>query len=295
MNEPDGVEPQSPADVEREIGHTRVQLALTLNAIERKLNARHLVEKGFDMFKDTFTGGEAVNQGIAMVRANPIPFALFGIGAAWLIASNTNVVDRVARSERIEATRRRVANLASGVGTSADAVASDVAGRVGSSGTSPSTDQPLGHTGNPVVDQPADSRSDGWVHQVSDMANGALRSVRDSGSAAINRAGTYAGDGVARATDRLTDTFERHPLLLGAIGVMAGALVASMLPLTRTEEESIGSARDEFWHKAEAAGQDAIARVREAASRAASRAMDAAADAATETLEDELIGTRSHH
>jgi len=42
---------RSPPQIEHGIDQTRAELALTLDALERKLGARHLVEKGFDMLK----------------------------------------------------------------------------------------------------------------------------------------------------------------------------------------------------------------------------------------------------
>lgn len=271
---------RSPADVERQIDSTRAELALTLDALERKLNARHLVEKGFDMFRDTFGGTDGMNRGLDLIRSNPIPVALIGFGTAWLVASNTQMLDRLAESERVQDARRKMTDMASDLGNRAGELASDVAGRVGLGGGS--DQRPLGHTGNPMVDQ--DSRSDGWMHQVTDMAQGALRSARDSGGAMLNRAGGYAGDGASRVADQLGDTLQRHPLVIGAVGVMAGALLATLLPMTRTENEWFGDTRDDLWNKAQEAGQEAATRVREAATRA----VDAAADAASETVSREL-------
>jgi hypothetical protein len=278
---------RSPAEIELTIDRTRVEIALTLDAIERKLNARYLVEKGLDMFKDTFSGGEALNRGLAVLRANPVPLAMIGIGAVWLLASNTSVADRLAQDQRIAAARRRVGSLASDIGDRAGALASDVAGRVGIASPASSEDRPLGHTGNPMVDQPGQPKSNGWVHQVSDLAQGALRSVRDSGGDMINRA-SHLADGGARLADRLSEACRRNPFLLGAAGIMAGALVASLLPPTRVEEEWLGSTRDELWQKAEELGQTAVSRVREAAAHVATRTVDAAAAAATETVKEEI-------
>jgi hypothetical protein len=271
---------KSASDIEREIDRTRVDLALTLDALERKLRARHLVEKGFDMFRDTLGTNDALNRGLDVVRANPVPVALIGIGAAWLIASNTNVIDRLALDERVEAARRRVTDMASDLGNRAGELASDVAGRVGLRGS----EEPMGYTGNPMVDEAGRQRPDGWVHQVSDMAQGAWRSARDSGEAVLNRAGLYAGDGANRVADQISDTFQRHPLVLGSIGVMAGALIAAMLPMTRVEDEWFGDTRDALWHRAQEAGEQAFTQVRDAATRA----VDAATDAATETVKSEL-------
>jgi len=271
----------SPAEIERDIDRTRVELALTLDALEHKLRARHLVEKGFDMLRDTLGGNDTLNRSLDVIRANPVPVALIGIGAAWLIASNTNMVDRVAQDERVQAARRRVSDMASDIGNRAGEFASDVADRVGlrSSG-----EQPLGRTGNPMVDETGEPGSDGWVHQMTGMAQGAWRSARESGEAVLNRAGVYAGDGANRVADQVSDTFQRHPLVIGSIGIMAGALIAALLPMTRAEDEWFGDTRDALWHRAQEAGEQAFSQVRDAATRA----VDAATDAAADTVKSEL-------
>jgi hypothetical protein len=106
-----------------------------------------------------------------------------------------------------------------------------------------------------------------------------LQSARDSSGAMLDRASESAG----RIADQVTDTFERHPLLIGAIGLMTGALIAALLPPSRTEDEWFGPSRDQLWNKAEEAGQETVTRVRDVAMRAA----DAAADAAAETIKTE--------
>jgi hypothetical protein len=275
---------RSPAEIERDIDHTRVDIALTLDALERRLSARHLVEKGFDMLKETLGNTDTMNRSLDLIRANPVPVVLMGIGAAWLIASNTNVVDRLAQDERVGAARRRVADMASHVGARAGELASDVAGRVGLGSAGSSSEAPLGHTGNTMVDDAGRAESDGWVHQVADMAQGALRSARDSGEAMLNRAGVYAGDGAGRVADQVSDAFQRHPLVIGSIGVMAGALIAALLPATRVEDELLGDTRDSLWHKAQEAGEQALSQVRDAATRA----VDAAGGAAADTVKSEL-------
>lgn len=275
---------RSPAEIERDIDRTRVELALTFDALERRLGARHLVEKGFDMLKETLGNNDAWNRSLEVIRANPVPVALIGFGAAWLVANQTNVVDRVAHDERVEAARRKVADVAGTVGARAGELASGVAGRVGIGGSGAAGDQLLGHTGNTMVDNAGRAGSDGWVHQAADMAQGALRSARDSGEAMLSRAGLYANDGASRIADQVGDTFQRHPLVIGAVGIMAGALFAAMLPATRVEDEWFGDTRDALWHKAQEAGEQAFSQVREAATRA----VDAATDAAGETVKGEL-------
>src|SRR5438270_10864968 len=185
---------------EREIARTRGELSLTLAALERKLAARYLIDEGLNMFKDTLGEDYGLNRGIDMVRANPGPVALIGIGAIWLMANKTNAVDRIAQDERVQAAGRRMADLASGIGNRAGEMATSVAQRVGIAGNG--MDRPLGHTGNPMIDQPGGMSSDGWVHQVGDRAQGVLQSARDSSGAMLDRASESAG----RIADQVADT-----------------------------------------------------------------------------------------
>jgi hypothetical protein len=251
--------PSSTAKAEREIERTRAALGLTLDALSRQLAPRRLVEKGFDMFKDSLPVNETLNRSLDAIRANPIPVALIGIGAAWLIVANTDLVDRIARDERLAAARERVGDLASTIGTRAGELASDVAGRVGlGSDSTSSAARPLGHTGHPMVDGAEGGRTEGWIHQMADMTEGALRSARDSGGAMLNRAGSLAGDGANRVADRLSEAFERHPLMVGAVGVIAGVLLAALLPVTRLESRLLSDTGDEPERKADATARQAM-------------------------------------
>ncbi len=212
---------------------------------------------------------ESLQRSLDVISANPIPVALIGLGTAWLIANNTGLTDRVA--DTASDMGRRVADTAGDMSRRAGDLASGAAQRVGIAG---SGDRALGHTGHPMVDR-AGEHSEGWVHQVSDQASGALRSARDRGGAMLNRVGSYAGAG---------DALQRNPLIMGAIGVMAGALIAALVPLSEVENELLGETRDELWQRAEDLGEEAVQRVREAATEAATRAVDAATGAAIESV-----------
>jgi hypothetical protein len=268
------------SDVERDIARTRGELTQTLAALEHKLNARHLADEGLNMLKDTLGDDYGLNRGLEIVRTNPVPVAMIGVGVAWLIINKTDAIDRLARDERVQAARRRVADLAGDLGDRAGEMAISAAQRLGISGNGAGngTDRPLGYTGNTMIDQPG-MGSAGWVHQVSDRAQGMVRSARDSGGAMLDRASESAG----RVADQVGDMFERHPLLVGALGMLAGGLIAAMLPRSRAEDEWFGPARDQLWNRAEEAGQETVERVRDVAMRAA----DAAADAAAETIQKE--------
>lgn len=193
---------------------------------------------------------ESLQRGLDVIRANPLPAALIGLGVAWLISNNT------------------------GITSHAGELAGDAMRKVGLAG---SDDRALGHTGHPIVDRDGE-HSEGWVHHVSDQASDALRSARDTSGAILNRVGSYAG------ADNVSDAFHRNPLIIGAIGLMAGALIAALLPISEVEDELLGDTRDELWQKAEDFGEEAVQRVREVATEAAVRAVDAAAGVAAESV-----------
>jgi hypothetical protein len=215
---------------------------------------------------------ESLAQSLDVIRANPIPVALIGLGVAWLIANNTGMTDRV--TDTASDMGRRVTDTASDMSRRAGELATGAAQKVGLAG---SGDRALGHTGHPMVDRSGE-HSEGWVHQVSDQASGALRSARDTSGAFFHRVGSYAGAG------GVSDTFERNPLIIGAIGVMTGALIAALVPLSEVENELLGETRDDLWHRAEDLGEEAVQRVRDAATEAAVRAVDAATGAAVESV-----------
>jgi hypothetical protein len=215
---------------------------------------------------------ESLAQSLDAIRANPIPVALIGIGVAWLIANNTGMTDRV--SHTASDMGHRIADTASDVSRRAGELATDAAKMVGIAG---SDDRALGHTGHPMVDRDGE-HGEGWVHQMSEQASGALRSARDTSGALLHRVGNYAG------ADGVSDALERNPLILGAIGVMTGALIAALVPMSEVENDLLGGTRDELWQKAEDLGEEAVQRVRDAATEAAVRAVDAATGAAVESV-----------
>jgi hypothetical protein len=192
-----------------------------------------------------------------VVQANRVPIALIGVGIAWLLASNTGLVERVVRDERVQAARRHIGEI--GIGNSQPEITAGHSGQI------------LGPSGEPAIGAGDAGRTDGWVHQAAGAARGAISSVRDAGNAMLDHASTItdyagnAGDLAKRAGGQLVDKIERDPWLIGVVGLVAGALLATLLPPTKTEQEFIEEARDELRSKAIEIGHQAAERVRELA------------------------------
>ena len=201
------------------------------------------------MFADSLKGGRLGE----VIQANKVPLTLIGIGIAWLVASNTGLADRVANDERVQAARRRIGEFAGDIG-------------IGGGSSDGAGGQILGPDGERLARSDS-SRGDGWVHQAAGAARGAISTVRDAGSAVLDRAGA-ATDLASRASTQVTEKLSTDPWLIGVAGLVAGALLAAILPPTRIEQDYIGEARDGLWNKANELGHEAAERVRELADSA---------------------------
>jgi hypothetical protein len=203
----------------------------------------------WEMFADSPKGGGLGE----VIQANKVPLTLIGIGVAWLVASNTGLADRVANDERVQAARRRIGEFAGDIG-------------IGGGSSDGAGGQILGPDGERLARSDS-SRGDGWVHQAAGAARGAISTVRDAGSAVLDRAGA-ATDLASRASTQVTEKLSTDPWLIGVAGLVAGALLAAILPPTRIEQDYIGEARDGLWNKANELGHEAAERVRELADSA---------------------------
>lgn len=183
-------------------------------------------------------------------QANRLPIAVIGVGLVCLLADNIGLADRLTHNKRVQAERRRIGGIAVG------------------GASEPERAQILGPDGEPAL-RTGDSRGNGWVHQAAGAARGAISSVRGAGSTVLEGAGNltgYAGDAgdmAKRASGQLLGRLVRDPWVIGVVGLVAGALLAAVLPPTRVEEEFIGEARDELRNRATEFGHKAAERVRE--------------------------------
>ena len=185
---------------------------------------------------------------------NRVPIALIGAGIAWLLANRTGLTERLAEDERVQAAKRRI-------GEFRESNSPFSSSKPGSGG------QILGPSGDPVLPDDVRHRN-GWVHQAAGAARGAIGSVRDAGSAAIDRASSsitgYAGD----ASDQVAEKLGRDPWLIGIVGFVGGALLAAVLPPTQTEQNIVGQAQGELRNRATELGHEAATRIRELADAA---------------------------
>lgn len=275
---------KSPGEIEEDIGETRAELGEILDELERKLAPRHLLERGVDMLKDSMSGGDAGGIGDTL-RRHPVPLALIGIGIGWMAISATTGRGRL--GEYGGELRQRVSGAVQGaagkVGDVAGQLREKVAGMAGSASSAsmapgPYPTESAGYAYARQKSGEAMAKARETAAETGSAAREKLRQAQDAGSAAWQRAGDYAsraGDRVLETRDRLGEMLQENPLAVGALGFLAGALVALMLPRTEIESQLIGETSEQI-----------RTRAAEGARRVAERTVDAAVGAVKEAVSE---------
>jgi lambda repressor-like predicted transcriptional regulator len=99
------------------------------------------------------------------------------------------------------------------------------------------------------------------VSTASEMVSSGRRDAAES----IARAREQMQQTGQQARETFAETIQRHPIVVGAVGLAIGAIMAAALPVTRQEEQLLGAAGNELKKKAQGAASDGIAAVKGAA------------------------------
>jgi hypothetical protein len=204
-----------PERIQRRIEETRSHMTDTLTALEQKLSARQLTDNVIDAVRTAVIGtGDGSNDMIDMVKRNPIPAALAGIGIGWMIFGS--------RPPR----RSKPASTSPGMASRVGSVTERVASRVG-----------------------------------------------ETASSYAGQARTLADATQSRATRAANRVIEDNPLAVGLVGLVLGATIGALLPMTRREGEWLGAAHTHLVDQAGELGREALDRARTVAEAAGEAAV----------------------
>jgi Protein of unknown function (DUF3618) len=238
------VDDADPAKIERNIDETRADVRATLSALEQRLSVDRLIELTVGRIRDR--GGEfASNLGDAAAR-NPVPLLLTAVGIGWLMltsARNGNSGSYIPPSESL---RNRASGMKSKVMDAGDSVSGSVRERLHGAAESSR------HT----FDEAAES------------IRGTAESLRGTATRAaeITRSRVEsAREGAAQAQERMRRMLDEQPLMLGALGLAAGALIGALLPSTEAENRLVGEVRDKAVRRVAETGRAKIEAARESA------------------------------
>jgi len=190
------------------------------------------------------------------VRENPVSAALIGMGVLWMFTGGAKLSTATALLS--PAARAAANGIGSGLQASTDAVSAttggvrSVASRVveGVRDTISGATASVGQTAVRAYDAAKDAMPD-----PTSFTNGTSDAAEQAGSLASTLQGN------------LKETFERQPLLLGAIGIAIGAGMAAGLPSTQMEAELAGNTAERLKEQAKDFASEQVERVTETAKR----------------------------
>jgi hypothetical protein len=271
-------------ELREEITETRTEISETIEAIQERLQPSNLVAQARDSVRNAAsekvhqmanTAGDAADRVMGSsfmetVKANPIPTAMIGIGAAWMLYNRRAGEDRYRyyRGEPYRSYGRSGRYSAYGEG---DRPYEGTYGAVGTRGINENTESVA-------------SRAKDYASDVTDRAQQFTGDVRETARRTSRR-----------AQSTFEDTLRNYPLALGAAAALVGAVVGMSMPATETENQLMGDARDSVVDRARNLAGDAAERVGEAAvnaqdavTRAASQVKDVASE-----VSDKARGSRN--
>ncbi len=222
---------------------------------------------------DELTRARPVIDGLNQaIRENPLAAGLIGAGVAWMLLGAKGF-GTVAGAVGGAATKAASATASAG-GAVADAVTNAGAGVV----SAVKQAAPDLSVASIVPDISAPDTEKTW-NIIAD-AGGALKDRVNAGAAAGRQYGSVL-------QSRLSESFERQPLLLGAVGLALGAGIAATFATTDAETEWLGQAGTAVRDKVREVAKDVTDRAEKVASEVQDEAarqgltLDAAKDAAS--------------
>jgi hypothetical protein len=276
-------EGKSLSDMEREAEHTRADLVHTVDELHSRVSPQAIKEEVKAYARDT--GHELILnlerkarenplQAVAIVaglaypawrflRNIPAPILLVGAGLAFNqfgASSRSHSREERARSammgqpeegEQFTDTLKRTTR---DISSNLSEVAEGLTGKVAAAAEQAKTR---------VSDSVGSMRS-GAVAAISDSTESAraaasetLTAVTEAASAtyrsgieAASRTGDQLSESFRESRESLLETMERHPFLVGGVGLLIGGVIASALPVSHAENRLLGDTSDDLKNRA---------------------------------------------
>jgi hypothetical protein len=240
----------------------------------------HMVHNTKDTVKDT--GASLLD----MVKQNPIPVAMVGVGLAWLVMNGRSggrtgsrlrgsmyqrggdLSQRMYGGQGLYSQPQGGGAYGSGDQELYSGAEED---RIGNRDVAYGEENTLG-----TATQAVQRRAGKVAEQSSQLARRAQASISQVTKAAGTRVTTLAHsvqEQGRRLEGRVEQAFHENPLLVGAGALAAGTLIGLAIPITRREDTWMGKTRDGLIEKAGTAAKGALDKVQEAAKRVGEESM----------------------
>ena len=299
------------ARIRADIETTRAQMSDTLSQIQERLSPARLKEQARETVREATIGrvkqmarnagdraGEAGRGIMDVVRDNPIPLAMIGLGAGWLLMSSRRR-GRVEYHHDVLLTERTPIGYESGY--TYDNTRNY--GQTYNSGPVPTGAQPH----ESVVDRARETVSE-KAHTGGEKAHDVSHRVADAASSVASRIGDVATGLRGRVSDTASSVAERSqlaanrasykvqetPWIGAAVAIGLGVAAGLAIPETERENQLLGERRDELMSRAREMGREKIDAVRNVASEVIADAKESVRETARELREDMRESVKTH-
>ena len=214
-------EDREPETIERELDATRADMRATLEALERRFSFDRLVDMTIGRVRER--GGEFAGNLTNAATQNPMPLLLTAIGLSWMMLTSRRGTRSYADYESDDSTgiRDRMGNLRDRAAHASD----KMHGAVDST--------------RDTLRQAAESSRGAFEHAAASVQNTAA-SLRSGAT----RAAEVTREQAEHARERVDRLLHEQPLMLGALGLAAGAIIGALLPTTEREDRLLGEMRN---------------------------------------------------
>jgi len=212
--------------IERHLDATRADMRATLEALEQRFSFDRLVDLTVGRIRDR--GGEFAGNLTDAAARNPVPLLLTSIGIGWMMLTSRRGArdndaayysgDRERFGDRLRGARERAASAADRMSGAAESTRDTL--------------QQAADSSREALRNAAQSSRDTYEHAAESLRSGA------------GRAAAATREQLDYARSRMDRLLEEQPLMLGAIGLAAGAILGALLPTTEHEDRFLGDARD---------------------------------------------------
>ncbi len=276
------------ARLRADIEQTRAAMGDTLNAIQDRLSPERLKAQAKESIREATIGrvekmarkagdkaGDTGRGLMEVARDNPVPLALIGIGAGWLLY---NAKKRSKRDSHYDRTAIGYESAYTGEGAYTAAHDRGIAARA----------EEAAHKVTEKVSQVGEAvkaKAGETAHHVSDMAANVTHRVETIAGSAAHTVSEHAHrveDTAESAAMKARDKYEETPWVGAAVAIALGAAAGLAIPGTRREQDLLGKKRDELLSRAKEIGREKLQAVRRVAEGVVEETREAAKEYARE-------------
>lgn len=262
------------AAMQRNIRDSRAHIGEALGELTQRLNPRHIKEN--TMTRMTHSANRASSSVGGVVRNNPLPIAMIGLGLGWLLLTQSGYDRRLTNSRTVGRMSDRAERYGQSIRESLHDATDSV--REGASGLYGRANRSIRHAAERVSGQGGTHGRDNSVypegtHAGYGQTTGVGRYSSSTGT------GSSMGRRVGKVTHGFWDMVDDHPLVAGVMGVALGAALGASIPNTRYENEWMGEYADEAYDRAKTVASDTLERGTRAATAAYETAREDLAEA----------------